>query len=75
MQKKIKILIVDDETIIRESLRDWFSDVGHDVATAENAETALKIIRDEKPSVAVIDLVLPGSDGLELLMKAKQIQS
>jgi two-component system, NtrC family, response regulator AtoC len=73
MQKKTKILIVDDETILRESLRDWLNDVGHDVITAENAEVALKLIRDEKPSVAVIDLVLPGSDGLELLMKAKQI--
>jgi two-component system response regulator AtoC len=73
MQKKTKILIVDDETILRESLRDWLCDVGHNVITAENAEEALKLIRDEKPSVAVIDLVLPGSDGLELLMKAKQI--
>ena len=73
MQKKTKILVVDDEAILRESLRDWLVDVGHDVATAENAETALKIIRDEKPSVAVVDLVLPGADGIELLTKAKQI--
>jgi two-component system, NtrC family, response regulator AtoC len=74
MQKTTKILIVDDEEILRESLRDWLIDVGHDVKTAENAETALKIVRDEKPAVAVIDLVLPGADGLELLTKAKQIQ-
>jgi two-component system response regulator AtoC len=74
MQKKTKILVVDDEAILRESLRDWLTDVGHEVSTAENAEAALKIIREEKPAVAVIDLVLPGSDGLELLMKAKQIQ-
>jgi two-component system response regulator AtoC len=74
MQKKIKILVVDDETIMRESLHDWFSDIGHDVSTAENTEVALKIIKDEKPDVAVIDLVLPGSGGLDLLTKAKQIQ-
>jgi two-component system response regulator AtoC len=74
MQKKTKILVVDDEAILRESVRDWLTDVGHEVSTAENAEAALKIIREEKPAVAVIDLVLPGSDGLELLMKAKQIQ-
>jgi two-component system, NtrC family, response regulator AtoC len=73
MLKKVKILVVDDETIMRESLRDWFTDIGHDVSTAENAETALKIIKDEKPAVAVIDLVLPGSDGLELLVEAKKI--
>jgi two-component system, NtrC family, response regulator AtoC len=73
MQKTTKILIVDDEAILRESLRDWLVDSGHNVSTAENAETALKIIRDEKPAVAVIDLVLPGEDGIELLTKAKQI--
>lgn len=74
MQKKTKILVVDDEAILRESMRDWLADVGHDVLTAENGESALKIIREEKPSVAVIDLVLPGIDGLELLSKAKQIK-
>jgi two-component system, NtrC family, response regulator AtoC len=73
MQKKTKILIVDDEAILRESLRDWLADVGHDVSTAENGEVALRVIRDEKPAIAVIDLLLPGIDGLELLTRAKQI--
>ena len=73
MQNKIKVLVVDDEAIMRESLRDWLTDVGHDVLTAENADRALELIRKEKPGVAVVDLVLPGSDGLDLLRKAKQI--
>ena len=73
MQKKIKILVVDDEAIMRDSLRDWLTDAGYDVLTAGNGAEALEIIRKEKPGVAVIDLVLPGSDGLELLRKARQI--
>jgi two-component system, NtrC family, response regulator AtoC len=73
MQKKIKVLVVDDEAIMRDSLRDWLTDAGHAVLTAENASEALEIIRNEKPGVAVIDLVLPGTDGLELLKKARQI--
>jgi two-component system response regulator AtoC len=73
MQKKSKVLIVDDEAIMRDSLRDWLTDAGYDVLTAENSNQALEIIRQDKPAVAVIDLVLPGADGLELLKRAKQI--
>ncbi len=71
--QKTKILIVDDEAIMRESLRDWLSDAGHEVMTAENTEQALDLIQKEHPAVAVIDLVLPGADGLELQRRAKQI--
>jgi len=74
MQKKNKILIVDDEAIIRDSLRDWLTDAGYEVLTAGNGVEGLELVRKEKPGVAVIDLVLPGSDGLDLLRKAKQIQ-
>jgi len=73
MKKKFKILIVDDEAIIRESLRDWLSDVGYKVLTAENGLQALEIIKREKPGVAFVDLVMPGMDGIELLKRAKEI--
>jgi DNA-binding NtrC family response regulator len=73
MQKKTKILIVDDEAIMRDSLHDWLTDAGHEVLTAENSNQALEIIRKEHPGIAVIDLMLPESDGVELLKKARQI--
>lgn len=73
MQKKIKVLVVDDEAIMRDSLHDWLTDAGHEVVTAENAAQALEIIRKEQPSVAVIDLMLPESNGIELLKSARQI--
>jgi two-component system response regulator AtoC len=73
MKKKVKILVVDDEAIIRESLRDWLSDVGHQVLMAENGSQALEIIEKEKPSIAIVDLVMPGMDGIELLKRAKKI--
>ena len=47
MKKLNKILVVDDEAIIRESLRDWLSDAGHQVLTAENGHQALKIMRKD----------------------------
>jgi len=73
MKKKTKILVVDDEAIIRESLRDWLSDVGHQVLTAENGSQALEIIEKERPGIVIADLVMPGMDGIELLKKAKEI--
>ncbi len=73
MKKKFKLIIVDDEAIIRESLRDWLSDVGHQVLTAENGFQALEIIEKEKPGIAFVDLVMPGMDGIELLKRAKEI--
>ena len=73
MKKKVKILIVDDEAIVRESLRDWMSDVGNQVLTAENGHQALEIIEKEKPGIAIVDLIMPGMDGIELLKRAKEI--
>ncbi len=71
MKSKIEILVVDDETIIRESLRDWLSDAGHEVLTAEDGSRALEIIERSKPEIAIVDLIMPGIDGIEFLKRAK----
>lgn len=73
MKKGVKVLVVDDEAIVRESLRDWLSDVGHHVLTAENGSQALEIIEKQKPGIVIADLVMPGMDGIELLKRAKGI--
>ncbi len=65
------ILIVDDEAIMRESLRDWLTDGGYQVETAEEGEEALKNIVEQDFGVVILDLKLPGKDGLEVLREAK----
>jgi len=72
-EKLTKILVVDDEAIIRESLKDWLSDAGYSVLTADDGTQALSLIEKETPGIAIIDLVMPGMDGIELLKKAKEI--
>ena len=74
MMKKVKILVVDDEAIVRESLGDWLKDAGYQVFTAENGHEALKVIEREKPGIMIADLVMPGMDGIELMKKAKARQ-
>jgi two-component system response regulator AtoC len=73
MNKKAKVLVVDDEAIVRQSLRDWLGEVGHQVLTAENGTQALEVIQKEKPAILITDLVMPGIDGIELMKRAKEI--
>jgi len=69
--KKVKILVVDDEAIVRESLGDWFKDAGYQVFTAESGHEALEVIEREKPGIMIADLVMPSMDGIELMKRAK----
>jgi DNA-binding NtrC family response regulator len=72
--KKVKILVVDDEAIVRESLGDWLKDADYQVFTAESGHEALKVIEREKPVIMIADLVMPGMDGIELMKRAKARQ-
>ncbi|NOR53602.1 MAG: response regulator [Candidatus Aminicenantes bacterium] len=73
MGKKTTILVVDDERIVRESLRDWLENVGYKVAIAESGEEALRIIKQKKIKIMLADLIMPGIDGIELMKEAKKI--
>jgi len=66
------ILIVEDEAIMRESLRDWLTDGGYQVETADEGEEALRTIAERDFGVVILDLRLPGKDGIELLREAKE---
>lgn len=65
------ILIIEDKAIMREFLRDWLTDGGYQVETAEEGEEALKTIAEQDVGVVLLDLGLPGKDGLEVLRGAK----
>jgi len=73
MKRKAKVLVVDDEAIIRQSLHDWLNDAGYEVFTAENGPQAVEIIEREGLRIVIADLVMPGMDGIELMKRAKEI--
>lgn len=71
MTTQPKILIVDDEQIVRESLKQWFIEDDYAVDTAEDGETALKKFEKGKYDLILADIKMPGISGLELLEKLK----
>ena len=73
MEKKKKILIVDDEKIVRESFYHWFIEDNYLVDTAEDGETALIKYTKEKYDLLLVDMKMPGMSGLDLLSKIKAI--
>ena len=66
-----KILVVDDEETIRDILVEAFQEAGYTVKSAESAEEALDILRDESIMVMYLDLKLPGMSGNELCQKIR----
>ncbi len=66
------ILIVEDEAITRESLREWLTYSGYRVETAKEGEEALEAIAEQDFGLVILDLRLPGKDGIEVLREAKE---
>lgn len=67
-----KILVVDDELIMRESLAGWLERDGHDVATAASGEEALKKLEHTRFEILLVDIRMEGITGLDVLKQVKE---
>ena len=65
------ILVVDDEAIVRESIRDWLREAGYPAELAESGEQALEMIAKKDFSILILDYRLPGKSGVDVLREAK----
>jgi len=69
----IRILIVDDELIVRESLGNWLKEEGYSVNTSDNGNDALEKIKARGCDLVIADVKMPGMDGIELLDRCKKL--
>jgi len=73
LSKQGNLLIVDDELSVRDSLGKWFHEEGYEVATAESASEALTRVAESRWDVALVDIKMHGTDGIELQRRLRDI--
>ena len=67
-----KILVIEDDKFLRDLLYKKLAEENFSVATALDGEEGLKKIQEENPNLVLLDLILPGINGFEVLKKAKE---
>ncbi len=75
MTKKTEILIVEDERVFAEAYGELFSGAGYFVSVARNADAALKAFRARKPTVVLLDIMLPGGNGYTICRKMRDLDA
>ena len=73
MSTQGKLLIVDDELSVRDSLGKWFREEGYEVATVENAGDALTRLAEQRWDAALVDIKMHGTDGIELQRRMHEV--
>jgi DNA-binding NtrC family response regulator len=71
---RTRILVVDDEEIVRESLGGWLEKDGYTLGVLPDGPSALAKLKEERWSILIVDLKMPGMDGLQVLEEAKKLQ-
>ncbi|MFC1742914.1 response regulator [Candidatus Riflebacteria bacterium] len=71
-KKKDKILTIEDDPVVRESIIAFLEDCGYSLIQAESGELGLELFRKEQPTLILLDLRIPGKNGLEVLATVKK---
>ena len=68
-----RILVVDDEIVVCEVLKEFLTLKGHEVHTALNGKAALAKVKMERPHIVLLDILMPGMRGLKVLQEIKRL--
>ena len=72
-RKGFRILVVDDELIVRDSLKEWLEIMGFSAETAPGGEEALELLAEGSYNLMLLDIKMPGMDGVEVLTRAREL--
>lgn len=72
-RRQFHVLVVDDELVVRDSLKEWLADEGFSAAMAASGEEALAQLGRQRFDAMLLDIKMPGMDGVEVLKKAKDL--
>jgi DNA-binding NtrC family response regulator len=68
-----RILVVDDEIVICDVLKEFLTLKGHEVHTALNGQAAIAKVKTERPHIVLLDILMPGMRGLKVLQDIKRL--
>jgi DNA-binding NtrC family response regulator len=74
MSEAVRILVVDDEEIVRESLSGWLRKDGYSVESISDGRGAIDALRAGRAAIVLLDLKMPGMDGLQVLEEARRLR-
>lgn len=73
MKESVRVLVVDDERIMRDSLSDWLKEDGYNVVAVGSGAEAIEKVKTEEWDVLIADLKMPGMDGIEVMREVGKI--
>ena len=71
---KPKILIVDDDPLMHRLYKKYLEDAGYKMLIAENGTEAMAVVAQEQPQLIIMDIMMPGRDGLSVLRELKGLE-
>ncbi|NDJ79007.1 MAG: response regulator transcription factor [Chloroflexi bacterium] len=67
----MRILVVDDDSVVAESIRAILEDAGYDVTVVNDGQSALDVLQDTAPDLVVLDIIMPDMDGIEVCRRIR----
>jgi DNA-binding response OmpR family regulator len=69
-----KILLIDDDLVVRTAMVQFLADLGYQVVVADDGERGLRLFRSEKPDLVITDIIMPEKEGIQTIVEMRREQ-